>query len=165
MSRIRYLAYGSNLHPARLEARVGAVRAVGVAELRGWRLDFTKRGRDGSGKCNLSRVAGALAFGVVYEMAADARPTLDRIEGAGHGYEVEWLTLGPYGRCFVYVAEHPHVDPTLKPWDWYHALVLAGAGHHDLPADYRREIAAVEARRDPDRERAALNLAVMNPTG
>ncbi len=161
MNTLRYLAYGSNLWPARLEARVGAVAVRGSARLPDHELSFTKRGTDGSGKCTLASCPGAVAWVVVYELPAAARAILDRIEGVGHGYSVRWIDLPAYGRCFVYLAEPAWVDAGLVPFDWYHALVMAGARHHGFPPAYLSRIGTTVAIRDADRVRAADHYALL----
>ncbi len=163
MSYLQYLAYGSNLHCGRLRSRVGEVRTLGMVELPGWRLQFSKRGADGSGKCTLETDPAARAWGVVYAIDATARAKLDTIEGLGHGYTTHWLELPTHGRCYVYLAETIFTDRALRPYDWYRTLVVAGAREHRLPAAYVDAIGAVDALPDPDRARAALNLSVLDP--
>lgn len=159
MSTLRYLAYGSNLSPGRLQRRIGDFEICGQVALSGWRLGFDKRGRDGSGKCTLHEDPQGQAWGVVYEMPAAARATLDRIEGVGAGYRVAWLPLEGFGRCYVYLAEADALDNRLVPYDWYLALVAHGAALHELPSAYQATLADVAVVPDPDRTRAAQNLA------
>jgi hypothetical protein len=108
---------------------------------------------------------GALAWGAVYRLPPTARATLDRIEGAGRGYRVETMDLAGHGRCWLYRAEDDAIDPTLVPFDWYHALVLAGARHHGFPADYLAAIAAVATRVDDDALRRRQHFALLAPAG
>jgi gamma-glutamylcyclotransferase len=161
MEHLPYLAYGSNLLSARLAARVGAVDVLARVELPGYALVFTKRGRDGSGKCTLVPRAGALAHGVVYALPHDARETLDRIEGVGQGYRAARIGIAPLGECYVYLVQDGWTDTELVPYDWYRDLVVAGAREHGLPADYVAALAAVAARPDPDAARAALHRALL----
>lgn len=163
MATIRYAAYGSNLAPARLQYRVGAIEVLGTAELPGWQLDFSKRGSDDSGKCDLKRQDDASAHVAIYEFSVVAREALDKIEGVGHGYRLAWIDIELFGRCCIYLAESSHVDYTLQPYDWYQALVVSGARHHDFPDTYIGTIESVEARRDPDEARRAHNLAQCPP--
>lgn len=157
MPRLFYFAYGSNLHPARMRARVPSARAVCRADLRGFSLAFHKRGADGSGKCTLQRRPGSLphVLGVVYALDPNERPRLDALEG---GYRGHWLQLraGHDARplwAFSYVAETAHVDARLRPFSWYRALVVGGARAHGLPRDYVRWLARTAAVADPDRRR------------
>ncbi len=159
MPTLNYLAYGSNLFPPRLAARIAVRGVVGQIALPDTQLIFHKRGADGSGKCSLLTRAGAMAHGVVYRIDTADRATLDRIEGVGHGYAVETLDDPEFGPCFFYRAETAALDDTLLPYDWYHAYVLAGARHHALPAAYVAAIVAVPTVVDPDVTRRVENMA------
>ncbi len=155
MSRVYYLAYGSNLHPLRLRKRVPSARLVGVAELAGARIVFHKRGRDESGKCMLlSELAdGASAYGAVFAMAGEEVALLDRFEGCGRGYDRQAVSCQVQGasyRAFTYVADIRAVDPALAPYHWYKQLVLAGARYHRFPQDYIATLEAVVSIADPD---------------
>ena len=159
MDTLNYLAYGSNLLPARLAARIAVRGVAGVVALPDRALAFDKRGADGSGKAHLVAAPGETAWGVVYRIAADDKPTLDRIEGVGHGYDVEIVVAPGIGPCFLYSARAAARAAGLLPFDWYLAYVLEGARHHLLPDDYRARLATVRTRRDPDDARRAENYA------
>ena len=166
MNTLYYFAYGSNLHPERLRERVPSSRALAVAELDGHLLRFHKRGRDGSGKCSIlpSDRPRDRVFGVVYRMAAAERANLDRAEGLGAGYLRVELTVRVEGAAqpvFSYRAQDGHIDDALAPFTWYHRLVLAGARHHGLPADYIAAIEAIAALPDPDTERHARHQRLL----
>lgn len=161
MDTLNYLAYGSNLWPPRLAARVTILATLGPVALPGQALAFTKRGADGSGKCHLVRMPAGTAWGVVYRMPAQDKPVLDRIEGVGHGYEVVQVDLANHGACFVYQALATALDMRLEPFDWYRDYVLAGARHHRLPSDYIEVIARTPTVPDPDAARAAQNRACL----
>jgi len=158
-----YLAYGSNLHPARLQARVPSAIAIGPVTLRGWRLHFHKRGQDGSAKCNILATANEAdrVHAVLYRMAARHRPQLDMAEGLGSGYEIHHLEIRDRGPVFFYQAGSEHIEERLRPYHWYKAFVMAGARHHALPAEYCAQIAAVPSIADPDPQRALRNLALL----
>ena len=159
MTTLNYLAYGSNLYTPRLTARIGICAVLGTIALAGYQLQFNKRGADGSGKCNLQVRHGAWAYGVVYRINSIDKPTLDHIEGVGHGYYVaSWRDAG-YGECFFYAAQTAALDDTLLPFDWYQAYVVAGARQHRLPVDYIAAIANVPSRIDVNAQRRAENLA------
>jgi len=156
-----YFAYGSNMLSARLAARVGRVRLVGPAWLAGYRLVFHKRGADGSAKCDI--VAGdhsALVHGVVFGMDEDQRARLDGFEGPGYrasGVELRVPGAGEPLPAIAYLARPEYVQAGLRPYDWYKALVVAGARHHRLPEDYVAAIEAVDAMADPDPARERRN--------
>ena len=52
-------------------------------------------------------------------------------------------------------------DATLCPYDWYKALVIAGAREHGLPPEYLAAIEIVKAKSDDDAERRAANRALL----
>ena len=98
MSRfIEYFAYGSNLSYARLAARIGRCAVLGTAELRGFRLEFHKRGADGSAKCNAHRTDyhADSVLGVIYVISEVQKSVLDRYEGVGFGLGFSVLLADP----------------------------------------------------------------------
>jgi len=161
-----YFAYGSNLHPRRLHERVRSAAVLGSAVLEGHLLRFHKRGRDGSGKCDAMRTDRPedVVLGVLYRVDLVDVGTLHDVEGVGRGYEVHDVRVRDghaHVRAFTYVAGSSWIDPALVPWDWYKALVLAGARHHRFADAYVRAIDAVESRPDPDAGRAAEHAALL----
>jgi len=151
---IRYAAYGSNLHPVRLNARLPAAELLGTARLDGWSLEFHKRGRDGSGKCSVLPGGSGVAL-AVYALSLRDLATLDAIEGVGMGYTRRVVEVPSYGACHTYVAEAGHVDDSLTPFDWYRELVILGAKHHAFDASYIDRLTTVAAASDPDQNRHA----------
>jgi hypothetical protein len=164
MDALHYLAYGSNLLPARLRARVPSARVVGTTNLRGWGLRFHKRGRDGSAKCDLVPAPdrGEQVYAAVYALATAELPALDRAEDLGRSYHRRELMLPPYGRVFFYAADPAHIDPRLRPFDWYRDYVLRGATWHGFPEAYQAQIAAVPTVADPDGARLARHRQRLN---
>ena len=154
-TRLNYLAYGSNLHPARLRARIDSARLLGTTMLSGWRLAFHKRGADGSAKCDIVRThtPADTVHGAVFSISHHDRRILDDIEGLGQGYLEQVFQLPAYGRVFAYRAEVDFIEETLKPYDWYHRLVWHGARYHGFPENYMRYIASFTAINDPDSRR------------
>lgn len=161
MPSIHYLAYGSNLHPGRIGARLDRCIALASVELRGWSLRFHKSSADGSGKCDLVADELSVAYGVVYEISSADKRRLDKIEGAGQGYHYARIGVSGFGEASVYLAEDSHIDGRLAPYDWYHAFVLSGAQHHHFPPAYIAELLNVDAVSDPDQVRRAQNRAIL----
>jgi len=148
MPRTLVFAYGSNMHPERMHARVPAAVSRGRARLDGHRMVFNKRGRDGSAKANLAPEPGATVWGVIWEIAAAELARLDRHEGGYERVHVHAETDdGTRWEVAVYVSERRTDDP--RPFDWYLEHVLLGARAHGLPEDYVARLAAVVARADP----------------
>ena len=162
---ILYFAYGSNLHPQRLTNRVSTAVFRGTGFVHGRRLAFHKKGKDNSGKCN---AAGAdyseRVFGALFVLESSQWPTLCRIEGVGFGYEeftVSVETDVGQVSALAFIAQREYVDPTLAPFDWYHAFVSEGARFHGFPDDYTEKIDAVHSVIDVDSNRAANNWSLV----
>jgi len=136
-----YFAYGSNLTSARMLERVPEARVVGTGRLDGHRLLFDKVGRDGSAKANIEPAAESSVWGVVYEVPDARLAELDRVEGGYERFRVNVVTNGDRRLdCETYRSGLR--DPSLRPHDWYVALVVDGAREHALPPDW---IASLEA--------------------
>jgi len=155
-------AYGSNMHTARLRARVSSAAPMGTGVTLGRRLGFHKRGLDGSGKADAFYTGREQdrVWGVLFEIDPAHKPLLDRHESLGVGYDdvsVEVLCGGDIISARMYVARSEMIDRRLKPFCWYHRFVLDGARLHGAPADYLEELARVEFDIDPDSKRRALH--------
>ncbi|HSH27526.1 MAG TPA: gamma-glutamylcyclotransferase family protein [Wenzhouxiangella sp.] len=162
-----YLAYGSNLHPDRLEARVGRAQLLGVVRLPGWCLRFEKRGGDGSAKANLHAAPGAeqTAWAAAYSLRPEQVGRLDVFEGCGSGYETLPMTISMGQKrieAFTYLAPAQWISRDLLPFDWYVELIVHGARHHHFDASYIEHIVAHPDREDPDHRRAKKALRGMN---
>ena len=159
-----YFAYGSNMSTPRLGARLDVVAHVDVAELAGYRLAFHKAGTDGSAKCDVlcTGTPADTVVGVVFRIDAREKPMLDRIEGLGSGYAQRQVRVAARrgGQLDAFLYQATHIDPALKPYDWYKRHVLHGAREHRLPADYVRRIEAVVSMADPDAGRHAAECAI-----
>ena len=166
-----YFAYGSNMLERRLRDASRAPSAVfqATAVSSGRRLSFDKRGLDGSGKCNLTATPSedARAFGVLFEIDKKDGPALDVAEDTRRGgyarrtIVVERLDLAQQVEAQTYLANEDFVDDALVPFDWYHALVVAGALEHSLPSPYLTELRAVPTVRDPDPQRRESGLSLL----
>jgi gamma-glutamylcyclotransferase (GGCT)/AIG2-like uncharacterized protein YtfP len=163
--QLLYFAYGSNMAPQRLQARVPSAEPLQRAQLAGHELRFHKHSRvDGSAKCDAccTGEAGHAVHGLLYRMDAAEKPFLDACEGLGRGYEIKqvelWLERGETVSAFTYYATD--IESDLLPYQWYKEHVLRGAHYAGLSEAYIRAIAAVEAMTDPDRQRHARELAI-----
>jgi gamma-glutamylcyclotransferase (GGCT)/AIG2-like uncharacterized protein YtfP len=146
--RVRYFAYGSNLDLARMRARAPAVGVIGPALLRGMRLTFDKRGRDGSAKANLAEDAGSRVWGALYSLEWTHLPILDAFEP---DYERLRVSVERQG---VRLAAETYVStlraPALEAHAGYKQLVVEGARAHGLPEAYVAQLQRLPAREDPD---------------
>ncbi|WP_164885006.1 gamma-glutamylcyclotransferase family protein [Rubrivivax rivuli] len=158
-------AYGSNMLTARLRERVSSARPVGTACLPGFSLHWHKVSVDGSGKCDVveDATSGACVWGVVFAIESAQKDSLDKSEGLGNGYgdrKISVMLGGATLTAQAYVATR--TDVAYLPYDWYKALVVAGAHEHALPPHY---VAALEAQPftvDANEERRRKNLLLIN---
>jgi len=153
---VRYAAYGSNLHPLRLERRGIGARLVGTSRVEGHALHFHKRGQDASGKCNIAG-PGDGVYVAVFELNIEHKIVLDRIEGVGNGYDKDEIDVPGHGMCHTYVAQDTHIDEEIEPFDWYRELVIAGSRFHGFPDDYIERLVSTPAVRDHDDMRGTEN--------
>lgn len=164
MAAIFYLAYGSNLHPLRLQQRVPSARHIGPVALPGFRLVFHKIGMDHSGKCDLldTGYPADNAWGVLYQMDASDQSALTSAEGAGYRFEAFPVVYdGKPIEAMTFLAKPEQQDPAILPFDWYRDLVLAGARWNSLPENYMAQIAQVPTIPDADKVRARMNTELV----
>jgi len=156
--RFLYFAYGSNMLTARLRQRCPSTTVVGRAALGGHMLIWHKKGfRDGSGKCGIEateRLSHTM-HGVVYSLLKSEEQDLDRIEGKGHGYDDDIVTVqhDAGALCEVKTYVPTITGRSLQPYIWYKEYVVRGAREHGLPGEYVAALEAVAAIEDPDAER------------
>jgi gamma-glutamylcyclotransferase len=161
---LNYFAYGSNMSLARMGQRIPSASSKGLAILEQHQLCFHKVSRDGSAKCDALSTGDPLhrIFGVLYTIAAEHKPLLDRVEGAGIGYEEKAVRLvdryGNQATAFTYCATR--IDSSLLPYSWYLNHVLIGAREASLPDSYIKTIADVLTKEDQDLSRSCKELAI-----
>jgi gamma-glutamylcyclotransferase len=163
MNTFTYFAYGSNMLSRRLRARCPSAQVIGVGQVFGHVLEFSKRSADGSGKVTLvkSNAKDAQAYGVLFEIIVAEQAALDKAAGCGAGYRRDdgfcvAVADGRQGRQDVqastYVATAVATD--LPVYDWYRDLVLAGAREHKLPAEWIAALDGLAVIADPNPVRA-----------
>jgi len=160
-----YFAYGSNMFTRRLTARTPSAVAIGTAFVEGRRLTFDKVSTDGSGKCDIEATGNPAdrVWGVLFRIASTEAADLDEAEGLGRGYrkgEVHAVTPAGPSPAVAYFATIK--DPSLRPYHWYKAFVIAGATEHGLPAVYVAGIRDVPSQQDPDAARRARREALLS---
>jgi len=173
MDTFKYFAYGSNMRTERLRApsRCPSAEPIGVGVIFGYTLEFSKRGRDISGKATMvhSGKSEEHVFGVVFEVAISERAALDKAEGVGSGYmrTDDLLVRLQQGREILRAATYiaTEADRTLQPYDWYRALVIAGALQHTLPDQWIAMLNQVASVPDPDPKRRSSAIAVLKKAG
>lgn len=145
MSTFRYFAYGSNMLTPRLTARCPSARPIGVYLAPDWRVDFTQRSRsDGSGKASIMQAEADIVHGVLFEIALNDRPQLDIAEGPGYDRLDDFQVRSAnsdFVTCTTFIANKHEAG--LKPYDWYLALIIAGAREHGLHAAYQKRFHSI----------------------
>lgn len=135
-----YFAYGSNMSSARLRARIGGARALGVARLDDFDLVFDKPGQDGTAKANLRPRPTAATHGVLWELEPQALDVLDTYEPGytRHRHLVGAATgrVGAMGESQLeaWIYLHPGSQRGLAPSPEYLGHLIEGAREHGLPA-------------------------------
>ena len=164
----RYFAFGSNMLTERLRVRCKDARPVGRAHVEGHRITFFKRSADESGKAMIEQTddSNDVVHGVLFDIPRHELEVLDKHEGVGKGYwrkagfeVIEQITKENVP-AMTYMAEKSHIVAGLQPYDWYKALILAGAEQHGLPKSYIEDIRSMSALVDPDKDRRARGQAI-----
>lgn len=141
-----YFAYGSNLLTEWLRDRCPSAKPIGIAIATNHKLVFEKRSIDKSGKATLVCSVGTHTPGVVFEIAESERGLLDEAEGFRHdkpldparygrddNFQIHIVATDSIVAATTYLANEP--EDGLKPYDWYLALVIAGAVQHGLDSE------------------------------
>lgn len=159
MSTVLYFSYGSNMLVERIRKRCASAKVYGKAQIENYSINFSKRSIDGSGKATLSTDTGGLVYGVVFELHENELAKLDQAEGAGNGYHrhnsfmVRMDGSQEQLRVATYIADPIYICHSLRPYDWYVRLVVAGAQQHKLPFEYIEEIKRLPSDADPELNR------------
>jgi gamma-glutamylcyclotransferase (GGCT)/AIG2-like uncharacterized protein YtfP len=147
-----YFAYGSNMNPARMQARGLIVEEMMAACLPGYALSFNKRAHDHPGRAyaNIRHQAGGVVEGVLYRLAdASEIRKLDAFEGTPIYYSRERMAVqtahGPVS-AWIYIANPAWRSEGLAPSSGYLAHLLAG--RELLSAGYWAALAATVALAD-----------------
>ncbi|MDR5867729.1 gamma-glutamylcyclotransferase family protein [Halomonas koreensis] len=162
-----YFAYGSNMNPARVEARIGTTRRALPGVLRDHALRFDKASRvPGISHANVAPAAGQRVEGALFELLAPEQiECMDPFEGYPHDYDRHRLPIhtsqGPI-QAWVYIAAPGTTAEALRPAREYLDHLLAGEPF--LSVDYHARLAAQEAVHDLDETTLrALGLSRHSP--
>jgi gamma-glutamylcyclotransferase (GGCT)/AIG2-like uncharacterized protein YtfP len=146
---LTYFAYGSNLWPEQMHARLGELFKENelptgfqsrVATLPHHRVNFSMLGSDGSYYANVVPAQGEV-LGVLYHLNPRALEILDLFEG---GYQRQLMQVydatNTEFEAVVYVAKTESLTESGKPDFEYLQRILRGGMHHGLPVAYLRSI-------------------------
>ena len=143
-----YFAYGSNMNPARVAARIGATRRVLPGVLHDHELRFDKASQvAGIAHANVASTPGEQVEGALFELLHPEQiHRMDPFEGYPHEYERHRLpvvTAEGAIEAWVYIAAPGTTAEALRPAREYLEHLLAGSAFHSR--DYHARLAAVEA--------------------
>ncbi|MFY0990787.1 gamma-glutamylcyclotransferase family protein [Halomonas sp. C05BenzN] len=143
-----YFAYGSNMNPARVAARIGDTRRVLAGVLHDHALRFDKVSKvAGIAHANVAPETGARVEGALFELEHPEQIRLmDPFEGYPREYDRHRLPVATSEgviEAWVYIAAPGSTAMALKPAREYLMHLLAGEAF--LSPDYHRRLAAVEA--------------------
>jgi len=135
----RVFNYGSNLSTERFLDRCPSAVLIDTGRLAEHRLEWHKRGGDGTGKADAFYTGHEddEVYGAVYEISARDKRALDGFEGLGFAYTekaAEIATDDGTLKATVYVALD--IRDGLRPSEQYHGYVLDGAIEHNFPTYY-----------------------------
>ena len=151
-----YFAYGSNMDWAQMTQRCPLAKFVCRAKLPAHRLAFTRK--SATRDCGVADVLPDQAkdvWGVVYELPDNELKNLDKREDYRPGKPYDQSGYTREDHCVwregnakqpLLVAlyrGHPQLDPPL-PSDDYKGLIVDGAKHWSLPAEYIRRLESIQ---------------------
>lgn len=146
-----YFAYGSNMNWDRLRDRCPSARFLFAARLDGFRLDFTRYSRNNRcGAADIIYDPPGQVWGVVFHIKDEQKGALDKAEGVSVGaYQQFAVDVHPDGdraqriKALTYVVVNKE-DPRPKPSASYKQLMVDGAEHWKLPAEYLVQLQRIE---------------------
>ncbi len=130
-----YFAYGSNMNPARMQARGLVVEHAMAGQLAGFELCFNKRAMDrpGCAYANIRHSRGGRVEGVLYRLTDPHEIVkLDPFEGTPVYYSRERLPIqtdSGIQPAWVYIANSAFRQDGLLPARDYLAHLLAGRAY------------------------------------
>lgn len=147
-----YFAYGANMNASQMHARCSAPKVIAIARLAGCRVGFFGHSKiwDGARETVVSE-PGHDVWGVVYEIGNPELERLDawqdvRMDGTGSYFHYPARVRGLDGLTYtVLFYKKDILGEPKKPSKPYLDFIIAGAEEKRLPAEYIRELRAVEA--------------------
>lgn len=166
-NRIIVFSYGSNMYSKRLIKRVQSAEFLYIEKLHGFKIEFSKRSDDGSGKATLIRTMNKsdIIWGTISSILKKEKHLLDKAEGLGKGYNEKYILIktetGEDICPIAYIADDSYIDKELIPYSWYKTLVIEGAKENGLPEKYIEKLELQKAKDDKNIERAKLELKIL----
>ena len=131
-----YFAYGANMDAAAMAVRCPVSRLIGGGHLPGYRFIVMREGY-----ASVVRTPGRMVRGVLWELAHDDIPALDRYEGVAGGLYTKAVlpvrTPAGVKRALIYLGCSSAPG---RPRPGYLEAVVAAARAAQLPPAYLREL-------------------------
>jgi gamma-glutamylcyclotransferase len=132
-----YFAYASNMDPDTFRRRCPHAKALGLAQLAGYRLAFSRYSRQRRGGSADVVVDDASAvWGVLYEVDDACLAAMDRVEGVPAAYRREWVEVTAGGKPRQVITYVANKTGDFRPNKSYLKVILRGAKAHGLPEEY-----------------------------
>jgi gamma-glutamylcyclotransferase (GGCT)/AIG2-like uncharacterized protein YtfP len=135
---VPYFAYGSNMDPHQMQARVPGAELVGPARLDGFRLAFNLYSRSWkAGAANLELDPYGHVYGVLWELPEEGLKDLDSFEGHPTFYRREDVIVeGAQGPTIAWTYRVAHQEGAfVRPTDEYLQLMYSAIRVHGLPPE------------------------------
>ncbi|MFB0492709.1 hypothetical protein ABIE45_005295 [Methylobacterium sp. OAE515] len=133
-----YFAYGANMDAAAMALRCPVSRLIGGGHLPGYRFIIMREGY-----ASVVRAPGRIVRGVLWDLALDDIPALDRYEGVSGGLytkaSLPVRTAGGVKRALIYLGCSSAPG---RPRPGYLEAVVAAARAAQLPPAYVRELSS-----------------------
>jgi len=143
----------------RLTRRCPSARPIATAIATRYEVRFDKIGRDNSAKATLFKTGDKShnAPGVIFKISVDELPALDDAEGDGYlrldDFAVTRIDDNASAITKTYIARSHARDKSLKPFNWYRDLCVAGAKEAGLPRRHIDYLSDISASSDPQPDR------------
>ena len=167
LNRIMVFSYGSNMHSKRLIKRVPSAKILGIGKSQGFKIEFSKRSKDKSGKATLIRTTNKsnTIWGTISTILKKEKHLLDEVEELGEGYNEEHIHIKTETSediyPITYIAEDSYIDKEPMPYSWYKTLVIEGAKENGLPKKYIEKLELQKAKEDKNIGRAKRELKIL----
>ena len=150
-----YFAYGSNMSPEQMVARVPHAERIGIGMLNGYALGFTRRGsyRPG-GVASVVRADASRVYGVVWRLTALELASLDEAEDPSAYRRRTAEVRFPDGTPVVAHVYEAIPEGTFAPDREYLKLIISAAEDAGLPSEYVQQVQAWAASAEDEGSRA-----------
>ena len=134
-----YFAYGSNMHPGKMQERCPGCSFIAAAKFLDHRLAFSRLSATwrGGGVANIQPAAGSVVHGVIWDITEIHRDSLDVYEGYPTAYTRKDVVVETFhGRTVTAFAYFARPVGEYQPSRRYLQQIIEGARAHHLSPEY-----------------------------